>query len=89
MVRSGVVDTLESDFVAMARLKGVPYWQLVWRHVLPNSLLPAVNVIGLTLAWLLSGVVVIETVFNYPGLGRLVVDAVSSHDCPWCNAYRC
>ena len=82
MVRSSVVDTLESDFVTMARLKGVPYWQLVWRHVLPNSLLPAVNVIGLTLAWLLSGVVVIETVFNYPGLGRLVVDAVSSHDLP-------
>ncbi len=82
MVRSSVIDTLESDFVAMARLKGVPYWRLVWRHVLPNSLLPTVNVIGLTLAWLLSGVVVIETVFNYPGLGRLVVAAVTNRDLP-------
>ncbi|MEX1109811.1 MAG: ABC transporter permease, partial [Dongiaceae bacterium] len=82
MVRSSVIDVMESDFVLMARLKGVPFRRIVWRHVLPNSLLPTINVIGLTIAWLLGGMVVIETVFNYPGLGRLAVDAVSDRDLP-------
>ncbi|MDZ4738086.1 MAG: ABC transporter permease [Rhodospirillaceae bacterium] len=82
MVRSSVIDVMESDFVLMARLKGVPFRQIVWRHVLPNSLLPTINVIGLTIAWLLGGMVVVETVFNYPGLGRLAVDAVSDRDLP-------
>lgn len=82
MVRSSVIDVLQSDFVQMARLKGVPYRQIVWRHVVPNSLLPAVSVIGLTLAWLLGGVVIVESVFNYPGLGRLAVDAVGDRDLP-------
>jgi peptide/nickel transport system permease protein len=50
------------------------------RHVLPNALLPAINVVALTIAWLLGGVVVIETVFNYPGLGRLTVTAISERD---------
>ena len=49
-------------------------------HVLPNALLPAINVVALTVAWLLGGVVVIETVFNYPGLGRLMVSAISDRD---------
>lgn len=82
MVRSSIIDTMSSDFVTMARLKGVPFWRLVWRHVVPNSLLPTINVIGLTIAWLLGGVVVIEKVFNYPGIGRLAVDAVSDQDLP-------
>jgi len=86
MVRSSVIDTLESDFVLMARLKGVPFRRIVWRHVLPNSLLPTINVIGLTIAWLLGGVVVIESVFNYPGLGRLAVDAVADRDLPLIQA---
>jgi peptide/nickel transport system permease protein len=75
-----------SDFVLMARLKGVPFRQIVLRHVLPNSLLPAISVIGLTVAWLLGGVVIVESVFNYPGLGRLAVDAVSDRDLPLVQA---
>jgi peptide/nickel transport system permease protein len=86
MVRSSVIEVMESDFVLMARLKGVPYRRIVWRHVLPNSLLPTINVIGLTVAWLLGGMVVIETVFNYPGLGRLAVDAVADRDLPLIQA---
>lgn len=86
MVRSSVIDVLQSDFVLMARLKGVPYRDVVWRHVVPNSLLPAVSVIGLTLAWLLGGVVIVESVFNYPGLGRLAVDAVKDRDLPLVQA---
>jgi len=82
MVRSSVIDIMESEYVAMARLKGLPFYWILWRHVLPNSLLPAINVIGLTVAWLLGGVVVVESVFNFPGLGRLSVDAVADRDLP-------
>jgi peptide/nickel transport system permease protein len=79
-VRSSVIEVLASDYVQMATLKGVPHRDVVLRHVLPNALLPAINVIALTVAWLLGGVVVVETVFNYPGLGRLMVDAISERD---------
>ena len=80
MVRTSVIDVMGSDYVQMARLKGVPYWRMVFRHVLPNALLPTINLVALTIAWLLGGVVVIEVVFNYPGLGRLTIDAISDRD---------
>jgi peptide/nickel transport system permease protein len=82
MVRSSVIQVMESDYIQMATLKGVPYWQTVFRHALPNALLPAINVVALTIAWLLGGVVVIEVVFNYPGLGRMMIDAISDRDLP-------
>ena len=81
-VRSSVIDVMESDYVQMARLKGVPFHQIVLRHALPNALLPAINVIALTIAWLLGGVVVVEKVFNFPGLGHYMVDAISDRDLP-------
>ncbi len=80
MVRTCVIDVMASDYVQMAILKGVPYWQMVFRHALPNALLPTINLVALTLAWLLGGTVVIEVVFNYPGLGRLMLDSVSDRD---------
>ncbi len=79
-VRSSMLEVLDSDYVRMATLKGVPYRRMIVVHVLPNALLPAINVVALTVAWLLGGVVVIETVFNYPGLGRLMVSAISDRD---------
>ena len=79
-VRSSVIETLASDYAQMAALKGVPYWRIIFRHVLPNALLPTINVVALTIAWLLGGVVVIETVFNYPGLGRMMIDSISDRD---------
>ena len=82
MVRSSVIQVMSSDYVQMAILKGVPYWKMVFKHVLPNALLPAINVVALTIAWLLGGVVVTEVVFNYPGLGRLVVESISNRDLP-------
>lgn len=82
MVRSSVIEVMAGDYVQMATLKGVPYWQIVFRHALPNALLPAINVVALTIAWLLGGVVVIEVVFNYPGLGRMMIDAISDRDLP-------
>jgi peptide/nickel transport system permease protein len=81
-VRSSVIDVLASDYVQMATLKGLPRTRIVLLHVLPNALLPAINVVALTIAWLLGGVVVIEKVFNFPGLGRLMVDAISERDLP-------
>jgi peptide/nickel transport system permease protein len=81
-VRSSVIEVLASDYVQMAVLKGVPYRRLVLRHVLPNALLPAINVIALTIAWLLGGVVVVEKVFNYPGLGNYMIDSISDRDLP-------
>ena len=82
MVRSSVIQVMASDYVQMAILKGVPYWKMVFRHVLPNALLPAINVVALTIAWLLGGVVVTEVVFNYPGLERLVIESISNRDLP-------
>ncbi len=82
MVRSSVIEVMNGDYIQMATLKGVPYWQMVFRHALPNALLPAINVVALTIAWLLGGVVVIEVVFNYPGLGRMMIDSISDRDLP-------
>lgn len=80
MVRSSVIEVMNSDYVQMATLKGVGYWRIVFRHALPNALLPAINVVALTIAWLLGGVVVVEVVFNFPGLGRMMIDAISDRD---------
>lgn len=82
MVRSSVIEVMSSDYVQMATLKGVPYWHMVFRHALPNALLPAINVVALTIAWLLGGVVVVEVVFNFPGMGRMMIDAISDRDLP-------
>ncbi len=82
MVRSSVIEVMNSDYIQMATLKGVPYWHIVFRHALPNALLPAINVVALTIAWLLGGVVVVEVVFNFPGMGRMMIDSISDRDLP-------
>ena len=86
MVRSSVIDTAGADFILMARMKGVPERRIVRRHLLPNAILPTIPVIGLTLAWLLSGVVIVESAFNFPGIGRLAVNAVADRDLPLVQA---
>lgn len=82
MVRGSVIDTMQSDYIEFTSLKGVARRRVVMRHALPNALVPAINVIGLNLAWVIGGVVVVETVFNYPGIGTLTVGAVQQHDLP-------
>ncbi|MEU6260239.1 ABC transporter permease [Streptomyces griseorubiginosus] len=82
MVRASVIEVLESDYVAMARLRGIPERRIVWRHALPNALVPAVQGTALMLSYLLGGVVVVEYVFTYPGLGGALNDAVSYRDMP-------
>jgi peptide/nickel transport system permease protein len=66
----------------MARLKGVPRWRVIVRHALVNALAPIINVVALNLAYLITGVVLVEVVFVYPGVGQLLVDSVSKRDLP-------
>ncbi len=86
ITRASVIDTLSSEFVKMATLKGVPFRRIVFRHMLPSALLPTINIVALTMAWLLSGVVVIEKVFNYPGLGTLIIQSIFDRDLPLVQA---
>ncbi|MEF9601643.1 ABC transporter permease [Paracoccus sp. PXZ] len=82
MTRAAVVNVLGAPYVTMARLKGVSRWRVVTRHALPNALAPIVNVVALNVAWLITGVVIVEVVFVYPGLGQLMVDSVTNRDIP-------
>lgn len=82
MTRASVLNIMASPYIEMAFLKGLPKWRVVVRHAFPNALAPIINVIALDLAYLIVGVVVVEVVFVYPGLGQLMVDAVSKHDVP-------
>jgi peptide/nickel transport system permease protein len=82
MTRASVLNIMASPYIEMAFLKGLPKWRVVVRHAFPNALAPIINVIALNLAYLVVGVVVVEAVFVYPGLGQLMVDAVSKHDVP-------
>ena len=82
MTRASVLQIMASPYIEMAFLKGLPKWRVVVRHAFPNALAPIINVIALDLAYLIVGVVIVEAVFVYPGLGQLMVDAVSKHDVP-------
>lgn len=82
MTRASVLNIMASPYIEMAFLKGLPKSRVVVRHAFPNALAPVISVIALTLAYLIVGVVVVEVVFVYPGLGQLMVDAVSKHDVP-------
>jgi peptide/nickel transport system permease protein len=80
--RASMVEVLESDYVEMARLKGLPPRIVLWRHALPNALGPTFQVIALSLAYLAGGVVIIEKVFNYPGIGAALIEAIVPHNVP-------
>jgi peptide/nickel transport system permease protein len=80
MTRAAVIDQLDSPYVEMARLKGVSPVRIVLRHALPNAIGPIANAVALSLSYLLGGVVIVETIFNYPGIASLMVDAVTNRD---------
>ena len=82
MTRAAIINLLASPYIEMARLKGIRPTKIIIRHALPNALAPIVNVIAINLAYLVVGVVVVEVVFVYPGLGQLMVDSVSKRDVP-------
>ena len=82
MTRAAIINLLASPYIEMARLKGISPIRVIVRHALPNALAPIINVIALNLAYLITGVVVIEVVFVYPGIGQAFVDAVKNRDIP-------
>ncbi|SCY80382.1 ABC transporter permease [Rhizobium sp. NFACC06-2] len=82
MTRAAVLNVLAEPYVTMARLKGASRWRIITRHALPNALAPISNVIAINVAWLITGVVIVEVVFVYPGLGQLMVDSVTNRDMP-------
>lgn len=82
IMRASMIEVLESDYVQMARLKGLSPRRVILRHALPNALVPFVQVTALQLAWLAGGVVVVEFVFRYPGIGAALVDGVANRDLP-------
>jgi peptide/nickel transport system permease protein len=82
IMRASMVEVLESDYVEMARLKGMSERKVLWRHSVPNGIAPTIQVIALNLAYLAGGIVVVEFVFGYPGIGAAFVDAVANRDIP-------
>tara|TARA_B100001173_G_scaffold303246_1_gene305829 strand:- start:29 stop:994 length:966 start_codon:yes stop_codon:yes gene_type:complete len=86
MTRATVLNVLNSPYIEMAILKGVPRRRIILRHALFNAVGPIVNVIALNLAWLVGGVVVIEQIFSYPGLAKLMIEAVQMRDMPLVQA---
>jgi peptide/nickel transport system permease protein len=82
MTRSSVLSVMSTPYIEMAFLKGAPRARVIVRHALPNAAAPIITVIALNMAYLVVGVVVIEAVFVYPGLGQYMVDAVSKRDVP-------
>ena len=82
MTRAAIINLLSSDYIEMAHLKGIRPMRVIFYHALPNAWGPIVNVIALNLAYLVVGVVIVEVVFVYPGLGQLLVDSVSKRDVP-------
>jgi peptide/nickel transport system permease protein len=86
MVRAGMSETLASDYVRVARLRGVPEREVILRHALRNALAPTVQVAALTLQWLVGGIVIVETVFAYPGIGQGLVQGVAARDIPYVSS---
>lgn len=86
LIRSGLLDTLAEDYIRTGRAKGLHPGSVLTRHALPNMLIPVITVVGLQLGQLLGGAVIVETVFSWPGVGRLLVDAISNRDYPLVQA---
>jgi peptide/nickel transport system permease protein len=86
MTRAAIISVMSYPFIEMAILKGLSPWRVVVQHALPNALAPIINVVAMNLAYLVVGVIVVEVVFVYPGIGQLMVDAVSKRDLPLVQA---
>lgn len=86
MTRANVIEVLDTNYVRSAVLKGLPMRRVLWRHVLPNAMLPTISVIMLNTGWLLGGLIIVENVFSYPGLGRLLLTSIQTRDTPLLQA---
>lgn len=86
-VRTAILEELRQDYVTGARARGIPEWKILWFNVFPNSLLPLLTMLGLSLGSLLGGTAVVEVIFTYPGLGSLAVSAITAYDYPLIQGY--
>lgn len=86
MVRASMIETLESEYVGAARLRGIPEWRLIWLHTLPNALVPTIQGVALTLRTLIGGALLAEVVFSYPGVGTQLNSAIQMRDLPLIQA---
>jgi peptide/nickel transport system permease protein len=80
--RSSMIETLESDYIRSARLKGIPEREVLLRHALRNGLLPTVTILALNVGWLMGSVVIVEEIFSYPGIGRVLIGAINDRNLP-------
>jgi peptide/nickel transport system permease protein len=86
MTRANVIEVMQAKYVRTAVLKGLPMRQIVLKHVLPNALLPTISVVAVNVGWMLGGLIIVENVFAYPGLGRLLLVSIQSRDVPLLQA---
>ena len=82
MMRSSMLEVVRQDFITQLRSRGLPEREVIFRHALKNAILPVVTVIGLDIGWFVAGAVIVETVFQWPGIGLLVINSIGSHDFP-------
>lgn len=82
-VRTVILDELHQDYVIGARARGLSERTILWKHILPNAILPLITLLGMSIGWLLGGVAVIETVFSWPGIGKMAVQAITMRDYPF------
>ena len=82
MVRGSMIEELSSDYVRTARAKGIAETSVLFRHAFPNALIPVITIVGLQFGSLLAGTIVTESIFSWPGIGRLAVQAISARDYP-------
>jgi ABC-type dipeptide/oligopeptide/nickel transport system permease component len=82
MIRSSMLEELQSDYIRTARAKGTSERAILWKHALPNALLPVLTILGLQFGSLLTGAIITETIFSWPGIGRLLIQAIYSRDYP-------
>ena len=86
MTRANVMEVMESHYVRTAILKGMPMRRVILRHVLPNSMIPTITIIAMNFGWMLGGLIIVENVFSYPGLGQMLLTAINTQDVPLLEA---
>jgi ABC-type dipeptide/oligopeptide/nickel transport system permease component len=84
--RSSLLDVLNEPYIVTAKSKGLTYWQVLIRHALKNALLPTITIIGMNMGWLFGGLIVVETLFGFPGMGSLLMTAIKTRDVPLIEA---
>jgi peptide/nickel transport system permease protein len=86
MTRANVIEVMQTHYVRTAVLKGLPMRRVILRHVVPNAMLPTITIIAQNFGWMLGGLIIVESVFAYPGLGRLVLSSIQTRDVPLLQA---